>query len=63
MKRCWKPLLLALVLAAGGTFGFLATDAQADSKCGQVCCPETGKCYSCFSGWGGGCLCPDIACP
>jgi len=58
-RPSWKPF----VLAAVGAFGFLPTDALADSRCGQVCCPETGKGYSCFWGWGGGGLCPDIACP
>lgn len=64
MKRFWKPLVLALVLAAGGAFGFLAADAQAAPGCGQICCPETGQCFACSPrSKGGGCICPLIACP
>lgn len=61
-RRLWKPLVLALVLAAGGAFGFLAADVQAAPGCGQVCCPD-GTCFDCFRGDPGGpCVCPLIFC-
>lgn len=62
MKRIWKTLFLVLALAAGGAAGFLAAPAEA-AGCPKICCPETGRCTSCFPGVGGNCLCPDIACP
>lgn len=60
MNRIWKPIVLALALAAGGAAGFLAVPAEA-AGCPKICCQ--GRCYSCFPTSGGGCACPDIACP
>lgn len=62
MKRLWKPLVLAVVLAAGAATGFVATPAEA-AGCPRICCQETGRCYSCAPTSWGGCVCPDIACP
>lgn len=61
MKRLWKPLVLAVALAAGAATGFVATDASA-AACPQVCCPGGEFCAPCQP-IPSGCLCPHIVCP
>lgn len=62
MKRLWKPLVLALVLAAGAAFGAYAPVAEAAPGCQQICCPD-GTCFDCVRPQKGGpCLCPLIFC-
>ena len=60
MRKSIKSLLVALALAGGAAFGFLAEDAAA-AGCPPICCEGTNQCYPCRA-VGDACVCPDILC-
>lgn len=58
MNRIWKPLVLALALAAGLAVG-AAAKPGGGTTCWTICCDGGFPCISCCKGQ----ACPDVICP